>query len=293
MKPGSITPTRVLQIQQLLLDWYRTNGRTHLPWRITRDPYAVIVSEFMLQQTQVERVLPKFKRFIELFPTLESLANSSTAEVLRAWRGLGYNSRAVRLKKLATGLVNGVGKVPRDVMELRKLPGVGAYTVAAIRAFAHDEDDAALDTNVRRVVHRILHGLEYPARATPAKINLEAQSLVPEKRGHAWNSALMDLGSTICTARAPKCLLCPLRSVCSAAPIDPSALETARRRYKRKRSPQERIPFRETTRFLRGRVIERLRQLSAGQMISLLDLQSDLQPHLGKQENRLRNLVGA
>ena len=192
--------------RRLLLDWYAQNGRAHLPWRQTRDPYRILVSEFMLQQTQVDRVLPKYLAFIERFPDFGALACAATADVLREWRGLGYNSRAVRLKQIALEVTERFrGAMPSGEDSLRELPGIGPYTVAAVRAFAFDLDDAAVDTNVRRVVHRVLHGLEHPQAVDAATLDREAHEFVPKGRGHDWNSAVMDLGATICTARAPKC----------------------------------------------------------------------------------------
>ncbi len=276
------------------MTWYQRHGRTHLPWRTTRDPYKIIVSEVMLAQTQVNRVVPKFVSFIGLFPTLASLARASTADVLRAWRGLGYNSRAVRLKTLAKRVIgNHGGVVPRDAAVLRRLPGIGPYSVAAIRAFAYDEDVAALDTNVRRIVHRVFLGAEIPARASEHELNLLAARFVPAGRGHDWNSALMDMGSSLCTARAPKCLLCPLQPVCAAAPINALELDAARRRLAAKASPRQRVAFKDSARFIRGRIIERLRELPAGQMVSLLDLQSDLRSQYVMPRCEVKRLVQA
>ncbi|HZZ66407.1 MAG TPA: A/G-specific adenine glycosylase, partial [Candidatus Baltobacteraceae bacterium] len=139
------------RVQRLLLNWYSQSGRNHLPWRRTRDAYHVVVSEMMLQQTQVDRVIPKYEAFIARFPDLASLAAASTGDILRLWQGLGYNSRAVRLKKLAEQVVQRHGgSMPSSEEDLRALSGVGPYTVAAVRAFAFDIPDAAIDTNVRR-----------------------------------------------------------------------------------------------------------------------------------------------
>ncbi|MGZ3499666.1 MAG: A/G-specific adenine glycosylase [Vulcanimicrobiaceae bacterium] len=264
-------------VQRLLLDWYERCGRAHLPWRESRDPYRVLVSEFMLQQTQVDRVLPKFLAFVERFPNFKALAQASTADILRLWQGLGYNSRAVRLKQIAEAVVERFGgDMPGDAQTLRTLPGIGPYTVAAIRAFAFDCDDAATDTNVRRVCHRVLYGLEFPSQVNLVQLDGDARAVVPPGRGHDWNSAMMDLGATICTARAPKCLLCPLKDACAAAPVDPVRLEALRKQHGRKPSPQEAIPFERTTRFARGRIVDRLRELPPGNRISLLDLHRDL-----------------
>jgi A/G-specific adenine glycosylase len=260
-------------IQRRLLQWYRRHGRSELPWRTARQPYRTVVSEFMLAQTQVERVVPKFEAFVARFPGFVSLARATPAEVLREWKGLGYNSRAVRLRRLAQVVVEEFGgNLPRERERLRTLPGIGPYTAAAIRAFAFDIDDAPIDTNVRRLVNRLFFGLEYPHRAAPCELDARARELVPPGRAHDWNSALMDLGSSICTARAPKCLLCPLRCACAAAPVDAGLLERLRVAAGGRRSPQNVIPFEHTTRYARGRILDRLRDLPPGRRISLLDL---------------------
>jgi A/G-specific adenine glycosylase len=281
-------------LQRALLNWYKVSGRHHLPWRQTRDPYCIVVSEFMLQQTQVDRVLPKYEAFIERFPGFETLAGASTADVLRHWKGLGYNSRAVRLKQLAQAVVDRFGgRMPQAEEDLQSLPGVGPYTVAAIRAFAFNIDDAAIDTNVRRVVHRVLYGLEHPPAATGKELDAQAHAIVPPGRAHDWNSAMMDLGSSSCTARAPKCLLCPLQALCKAAPIDAVQLEDARGKHMRKPAAQNAIPFEQTTRYARGRIIDRLRELPPGKRISLMDLHRDVTLELGRTEKDLGSLLSA
>ncbi|MGA8097900.1 MAG: hypothetical protein WB810_04470 [Candidatus Cybelea sp.] len=259
--------------QRRLLHWYRRHGRSELPWRTTRDPYRTVVSEFMLAQTQVERVVPKFETFVARFPGFASLARATAADVLREWKGLGYNSRAVRLRRLARDVVTRHGgNLPAEREQLRMLPGIGPYTAAAIRAFAFDIDDAPIDTNVRRIVNRLFFGLEYPHGAAPRELDARARELVPRGRAHDWNSALMDLGSSVCTARAPKCLLCPLRSECSSAPVYATLLERLRAAAPASRSPQNSIPFERTSRYARGRILDRLRDLPPGRRISLLDL---------------------
>jgi A/G-specific adenine glycosylase len=210
----------------------------------------------MLQQTQVDRVLPKYRAFVKRFPTVRTLAAASVADVIRAWQGLGYNSRALRLKRIAESVLTQFGgALPRDVESLRSLKGIGPYTAAALRAFAFGCDDAAVDTNVRRVVERLTLGAEEP------------QALVPRGRGHDWNSALMDFGSTICTARAPKCASCPLKTLCPSFPVQPAEVERARAKG---------VPFERTTRFARGRIIDRLRSLPPGTRVSLLALHREL-----------------
>lgn len=266
------TPTSAL-LRRRLLRWYRLQGRAALPWRTRRSPYRTVVSEFMLAQTQVERVVPKFEAFVERFPDFTALARATRADVLREWQGLGYNSRAVRLHELARIVESDYGgTLPSDARALRALPGVGPYTVAAIRAFGFDLPDAPLDTNIRRIVHRLFFGVEHPPVASPKMLDERARSLVPDDGAHDWNSALMDLGATICTARAPKCMICPVNADCAAAPLDTASLDSARRAYAKPAAPQNAIPFERTTRYARGRIIDRLRELPPGRRISLLDL---------------------
>ena len=265
------------EISAPLLDWFERSGRSSLPWRTDRAPYRIVVAEFMLQQTQVDRVVPLFDAFVARWPTFEALAAASRADVLRAWKGLGYNSRAIRLHGLARAVCERYGGVlPAGEAELLSLAGVGPYTARAIAAFAFDADLAAADTNVRRIVHRTQYGLEWPPQATPAELDRRADELVPPGRGYAFNSAMMDLGATICTARAPKCLLCPLVRCCAAAPIDPAVLRERAAASARAKSPQERIAFERTTRFVRGRIVDRLRELAPDAAISLLDLHAAL-----------------
>jgi A/G-specific adenine glycosylase len=259
-----------------LLRWYRAHGRAHLPWRQTRDPYRVVVSEFMLQQTQVDRVLPLYATFVAAFPDFATLAAADAADAVRLWRGLGYNSRAVRLHALARAvMLRHGGVLPSDRAALLALPGIGPYTASAVRAFAFELDEVALDTNVRRIAHRTRFGLEHPPLASEAQLDEAARAALAPGRAHDWNSALMDVGATICTARAPKCLLCPLRSDCAAAPVDAAAL-AVRMRAARKRSPQEALPFERTTRYLRGRIVDRLRDVPRGGTLDLDELTASL-----------------
>jgi A/G-specific adenine glycosylase len=271
-------------LQRALLSWYAREGRKSLPWRSTRDPYRVLVSEFMLQQTQVERVVPKYRRFVKTFPTFRSLASASTAQVIRAWKGLGYNTRAVRLRQLAEEVITRYGgTLPEESRRLQKLPGIGPYTAAALRAFAFGKDDLAIDVNVRRVTHRLMHGAEVPPRVSSAELERDARAAMPKGHGHGWNSALMDLGALVCTGRAPQCGRCPVQTYCAAAPLERETLAELRRRHTTRRSGEARLPFARTTRFARGRIVDRLRELPAGRQISLLDLRFDLQTVLREE----------
>lgn len=233
----------------------------------------------MLQQTQVERVIPLYEAFLARFPTFRALADADAGDVVRAWRGLGYNSRAMRLHALARAVMERHGGVlPDDAASLRALPGIGAYTAAAVRAFAFERDDAAVDVNLRRVVHRVSFGLEHPPLADDRTLDALARAAVPAGKAHDWNSAMMDLGATLCGARAAKCLVCPLRECCGAAPIDSRALAERAKAHAPRRAPQNAIPFERTTRFLRGRIIDRLRDVPARQTLALDVLQHDLAP---------------
>jgi A/G-specific adenine glycosylase len=282
------------RIQTGLLRWYRRYGRAALPWRTVRNPYRTLVSEFMLAQTQVERVVPSFEAFVAAFPNFAALASAPLADVLRHWKGLGYNSRAVRLHQLARAVFEKYGgTLPSEAHDLRALPGMGPYSVAAVRAFAFNLDAAPVDTNVRRIVHRLFYGLEHPPAASTRELDERARRLVPPGRAHDWNSALMDLGASLCTARAPKCLLCPLRSDCTAAPIEAAVLDAARAANAKPPSPQNAIPYAKTRRFARGRIIDRLRDLPPGERISLLDLQGAVRPAYTGTIEDVREVVEA
>ncbi|MBV9264453.1 MAG: A/G-specific adenine glycosylase [Candidatus Eremiobacteraeota bacterium] len=270
-------------MQRRLLRWYGRHGRAKLPWRAQRSPYRTVVSESMLAQTQVERVIPKFESFVRRFADFAALAAASPADVLREWKGLGYNSRALRLRELAKAVMERhAGALPAEPGALMALPGIGPYTAAAIRAFAFNIDDAPVDTNVARIVSRVVLGVEYRSGAPSQALVQNARRLVPHGRAHDWNSALMDLGSTICTAQSPKCLICPLEQHCAAAPVAPRAVQRARHR----------VPFERTTRYARGRIIDRLRDLPAGHRISLLDLHGQLETTLRRSLDEVRGLVG-
>jgi A/G-specific adenine glycosylase len=184
-------------MQDVLLTWYAANARD-LPWRRTHDPYSILVSEVMLQQTQVARVVPRYLEWLERWPTAEALAAATPADVILAWSGLGYNRRAVNLHRCAQA-VAARGGFPREPDELAKLPGIGPYTAAAVACFAFGAQIAAPDTNALRVLERAFPGVDVP---------------VPARRAYEWNQALFDLGREVCIARKPRCGVCPLASGC-------------------------------------------------------------------------------
>jgi A/G-specific adenine glycosylase len=216
--------TTVRAFQRRLLAWYAEHGRD-LPWRRTRDPYRVLVSEIMLQQTQVGRVIPKYHEFLRRYPTMRSLAGARVEAVRRLWYPLGYNVRPVRLRQIAReSMARYGGRLPDDPERLRALPGIGRYTAGAILAFAYSRDTAVLDTNVRRVLGRVFLG-RGPTRRPRGDGPLWelATRLVPRGRGYDFNQALMDFGAMHCTARRPRCPRCPLRNLCASYPIDGAA----------------------------------------------------------------------
>ena len=205
-------------IAKKILRWYERHQRD-LPWRRTGDPYAVWVSEIMLQQTQVQTVLPFYRRFLAQFPTVQSLAAASMDEVLKAWENLGYYSRARHLHAAANEIVkHGKGLLPSTEEELRLLPGIGSYTAAAIASIAYGRKVPALDGNVRRVLCRLFAVQEPLDRhRTQGRLRRLAEELVPARDPGRFNQALMDLGATVCTPRKPACATCPLRNLCLAA----------------------------------------------------------------------------
>ncbi|MFF2954276.1 A/G-specific adenine glycosylase [Kitasatospora sp. NPDC057965] len=205
-------------LHETVLDWYAANARD-LPWRTPdASPWAVMVSEFMLQQTPVKRVLPAWEAWMERWPTPAELAAEAPGEAVRMWGRLGYPRRALRLHAAAVAIAEEHdGEVPDDHATLLSLPGVGEYTAAAVASFAFRRRHVVLDTNVRRVFARAVTGVEYPAQATTAAERRTATALLPEAAGTAatWAVAVMELGALVCTARGPECGECPLFTACA------------------------------------------------------------------------------
>ena len=198
-----------------LLTWYRAQGRD-LPWRRTRDPYHILVSEIMLQQTQVDRVLPKYQEWLERYPSFEALAEAPEDDIVRTWRPLGYNIRPRRLQSIAREAVtNHGGQLPSDEDTLRSFKGIGAYTAGAVMSFAFGKRAAILDTNVARVLFRVFVGEGEPkAHAMRRHLWDLSRAVLPHKHVFDFNQALMDFGATVCTARKPLCGACPMRRWC-------------------------------------------------------------------------------
>ncbi len=252
-----LTPSlaKITAFQTHLLAWWQANRRD-LPWRETRDPYAILVSEVMLQQTQVERVIPHFERWLERFPTVQALAKAPTAEVILHWAGLGYNRRAVNLKRTALAVVERGGTFPRDVESLQSLPGIGPYTAGAVACFAFEQDVAFIDTNMRRVLHRVFLGPEAPGPfANDRELTALATVTLPDGQGWDWNQALIEFGALHCTARKPLCVICPLQRECAAWPEIESRIV---KRLNGLKATKE-GPFKESNRYFRGRVVDALR----------------------------------
>lgn len=248
--PGE-APGELSRLRRALGRWYRANGRHELPWRLTRDPYAVLVSEVMLQQTQVERVRPRYEAWLARWPTAASLAEAPAAVVIREWSGLGYNRRAVNLQRAAREGLERFGKIPLDEAKLRSLPGVGPYTAAAVACFAGGRRTAALDTNVARVVARALLGEGRAKAPYGVELREAAEAWLPARGTRAHQLAVMDLGAMVCKASSPACEVCPLAHDCAwlAAGRPDSRPHTAR---------GETAPFESTARFARGRIVAML-----------------------------------
>ncbi len=207
-------PATIRALQRRLVDWYQKHGRD-LPWRHTRDPYAILVSEIMLQQTQVQRAKLYYEKFLRRYPTVEELARADEPEVRETWEGLGYYARARNLQRTSQKIVDEyAGRFPTDPKELEALPGIGPYTAGAVASFAFHKNAAILDTNAERVLTRFF--ALPPERQTSRFLWEVAHRVTPKGKAHLFNQAIMDIGATICATRTPRCPACPLRPVCKS-----------------------------------------------------------------------------
>lgn len=271
----NLSDSKATAIQRGLLGWWDDNARD-LPWRRTRDPYRILVAEIMLQQTQVDRVIPYYHQWLERFPDVAALAAAPTAEVIRLWKGLGYNRRAVNLQRAATAVVERGGAFPESVDELLALPGIGPYTAGAIACFAFERDVPFIDTNMRRVLHRLAFGSDVPQPvANDRQVLAMAERLLPAGDGWRWNQALIEFGALQCTARTPACVVCPLQKECEAFPgvltdIQEQASE-------RRASRGTAVPFQQSNRYFRGRILDALRDAGEGS-IGLMELGGTVKP---------------
>lgn len=220
-------PTRRRWFRRQLLNWYRRNGRS-LPWRETSDPYHILVSEVMLQQTQVDRVLPKYQQWLERYPSFADLSRADEADVINTWYPLGYNIRPRRLQAIARETMERYGgQLPEDHETLLTFKGIGEYTAGAVRSFAFGKRAAILDTNVARVLFRVFVGSGEPgSHAMKRHLWALSWTVLPTRHVFDFNQALMDFGATLCSARAPICVKCPMAKHClshgvAAAPARP------------------------------------------------------------------------
>ena len=253
--PIDLDPAVASSVVSAAIDWFAEHGRD-LPWRHTRDAWAVLVSEVMLQQLRVARTLPFYERMLARFPTPASMARASLGEVLDVWGDLGRYRAAAALHRTAGIVVSEHGgAVPRDVAELARLPGIGPYTAGAVACFAFDEPVAFLDTNASRVLHRVFVGVDVPAAtARPAQLRDLASRLVPGERAWAWNQALIEVGALRCKARSVECPACPVSAWCVARRSMGEALSSAPRRAA---APSR---YAGTNRQFRGQVLRVLRE---------------------------------
>lgn len=316
--------------QATLLEWWQLHGRV-LPWRekqasspdkdvgteqlsklqvrerafqdylahhLRRDPYRVVVAELMLQQTQVDRVLPKYLAWIERWPLMSDLAKSELSEVLIFWQGLGYNRRAKFLWLLAKEISEAkAGTWPTTEEELLKLPGIGKYTARAVMSFAFGQQVAVVDTNVKRVLRRVLDGLEASTEPVPSEKAwfALADSVVPAFQADPWNQLMMDFGAMVCTAKAPRCESCPVQHVCQAQKTAVQAGFSTYREYLQTHPPitktgRKSVKFTDSDRFFRGRIMDVLRQGNIDRNQLWIKLRDE---HGLLEENRFQRLLSA
>jgi len=252
--------------------WFKKNKRD-LPWRKT-DTWGILVSEFMLQQTPVNRVLPVYNEWMKRWPTAAHLAKATPAEVITAWGRLGYPRRALRLHECAKVITDRLkGEIPTTEVELRKLPGVGEYTAAAMVAFAFSGRSLVLDINIRRLFVRLFDGAESPTTSATKEEKVRYEELIPKKDPHIWAAATMELGALVCTSQSPKCAICPVSDKCLWRSLDYPKSDVVKRRQS----------WHGTDRQCRGAVVQALREneiLTKSQIGQLWDVPSQLEKAL-------------
>lgn len=257
-----------------LLRWYRKHGR-NLPWRKTRDPYKIFVSEMMLQQTQVSRVLDFYRRWMKRFPNWKSLSRAKTDALIRAWAGLGYNRRALYVREAAQSVVrNGI---PRTIDGWNQLKGVGPYSAAAIYAFVEHKPAVAIDTNIRRVIGRMYAGKAFPEPSDDTRIAQTLSRALTRPSHYEVLYALMDLGALICTVSTPYCATCPMRTRCKTAPKNLGRTHSRTRIQKAKERMHEGKKY--PDRIYRGRILQTVRTKRSVRM-------DDIGPHIDETFHR-------
>ena len=276
----SVNPARVRSLHRALFTWYRRHRR-ELQWRTTSDPYEILVSEIMLHQTQVSRVRVKLPSFLKQFPDIAALACAPKSDVIRAWSGMGYNNRAVRLHQLGQILQEKYGgMIPETTDELLKLPGVGLYTAMAVQCFAFRRRVPIVDVNISRVLSRLFRisdGTNTVGRES--EIWQLATRILP-RSAYTWNQALMDLGATVCLARSPKCTVCPLREHCPTKNLLGQAMTRTNRR-----ANVEPVHGGIPRRIWRGRIIHALRGLDGYESMTMRRLARTLRRRCSGSEN--------
>ena len=274
---------KIPAIRRQISLWYAKNRRSFI-WRSSSDPYTILVSEIMLQQTQTSRIQEKLPLFLKQFPTIRALGESTRSEVVRAWQGIGYNNRAVRLHELARlVLLNYNGRLPRKIEQLEALPGVGPYTSHAVACFAFREHVPVVDTNVHRVLSRIFWKMKnLSERQSLAMVWKIAEEVLPEE-AYSWNQAVMDLGAVVCTAAKPLCGHCPVMNYCASAHLE-------HRRVHRLSGPHSRVKKPEPSyngiprRLWRGRIVQALRNVKADRPLAVADLGKAIKPDFRTSE---------
>lgn len=265
-----------IRFQTAVSRWYRRHGRA-LPWRGERNPYRVLLSEVMLQQTQVHRVLEKYPSFLRRFPSLRVLANARRADVIRVWKGMGYNNRAVRLHQLAQIVSTGHnGSIPATEKELTALPGIGRYTARAVLNSSFGVPVPVVDVNIQRFFSRHFWRMTSLAGMVPLRrVEALAESVFPARRGYEWNQAVMDLGAMVCTSRSPKCASCPVAPSCRS--------RTRMRAARTTPGTSEPSLYGVPDRLYRGRIINHLRALKDGRTVSLENLGTHIVPRFTRR----------
>lgn len=269
-------------LNKIILRWFQKNGRD-LPWRHTNDPYHILISEFMLQQTQVDRVLIKYEEFLHAFPTLVALARASLGDVLRAWSGLGYNRRAKNIQQCAQIVARTYGgEIPKDFNELQKLPGIGRSTAAALCSFAFGCDEPMIDTNIRRILARIFPRLSLRGAAATKQSHVSdekmyhfAKKMIPKGKGKIWNWAMMDIGALYCKARHHDDAYCPFQTLHG---------KVKDFIYKK---PQKK--FQDSDRYYRGRILRILSENK--QRIAIVELRATLNIAMDRCEKIIGTLA--